>query len=54
MSLSSSRQKKYFSLIDKSSFPSLLGKNDEKDSIKAAITLLRKNKFIYLDMNASI
>jgi hypothetical protein len=53
MSITSPRQKKYFSLIDKSLFPSIMGKHEEKDSTKATISLLKKNKFIYLDMNAS-
>lgn len=54
MSISSPRQKKYFSLIDKSHFPSLIGKNEVKDTIKVTLSLVKKNKFIYLDMNASI
>jgi len=53
MSISSSKHKKYFSLIDKSYFPSLLNQNDSKDYIKATLSLVKKNKFIYLDMNAS-
>lgn len=53
MSISSSRQKKYFALLDKQTFPSLIGNNDEKDTIKATVSLVKKNKFIYLDMNAS-
>ncbi len=54
LSISSPRQKKYFSLIDKSYFPSLIGKNEVKDTIKATLSLVKKNKFIYFDVNASI
>jgi len=50
MSIISSRQKKYFSLLDNSTLPSI---KDEKDSLKATVNLLRKNKFIYLDLHAT-
>lgn len=48
MSLISSRKKKYFSFLDNSSLPPLV---QEKDPFKATIHLLKKNKFIYLDLN---
>lgn len=51
MSILTSRQKKkYFSFLDNSTLPSI---NCEKDSLKATVNLLRKNKFIYLDLNAT-
>lgn len=49
MSILSSRQKKYFSLLDNSNLPFI---NNEKDSLKATVNLLRKNKFIYLDLHS--
>jgi len=49
MSILSSRQKKYFSLLDNSTLPFI---NNEKDSLKATVNLLRKNKFIYLDLHS--
>lgn len=47
---SRNQHKKYFSLIDNPILPTI---NNEKDSIKATVNLLRKNKFIYLDLHAT-
>jgi hypothetical protein len=50
---SDKNDRKFFRLIDKNTFPSLMPNTEINDLRKVTVSLVKKRKFIYFDMNAS-